>query len=100
MARSTLSSWARQARDGAAWRPSHAALLRDQVTGRTRNERNGYSDADHLQAAVAWLDFFSTHYDLFNAQAGFAPAVSSSKGDAFYTEIQKYTSTFQPALAR
>lgn len=56
MARSTLSSWARQARDAAVWRPSHAGLLRDQVAGRTRNERRGYTDADHLQAAVAWLE--------------------------------------------
>jgi raffinose/stachyose/melibiose transport system substrate-binding protein len=55
------------------------------------------ANAKNPKAAVAWLDFFSTHYDLFNAQAGFAPAVASSKGDAFYTEIQKYTSTFQPA---
>ncbi len=55
------------------------------------------ANAKNPKAAVAWLDYFSTHYDLFNDQAGFAPAVTASKGNEFYAGIAKYTSTFQPA---
>jgi folate-dependent phosphoribosylglycinamide formyltransferase PurN len=45
----------RQARDAGVWRPSHVRLLIDQVAGRARNEHAGYSDGDHLEAAVEWL---------------------------------------------
>jgi folate-dependent phosphoribosylglycinamide formyltransferase PurN/rhamnogalacturonyl hydrolase YesR len=46
----------RQAIDAAVWRPSHAKLLIDQVVDRLHNERAGYSDDDHLSAAVGWLE--------------------------------------------
>jgi folate-dependent phosphoribosylglycinamide formyltransferase PurN len=56
MARSTISTLARQARDAGIWRPSHARLLLEQVADRGRNGRAGYTDEDHLQAAAAWLE--------------------------------------------
>jgi len=55
------------------------------------------ANAKNKTAAVAWLDFLSTHYALFNDQAGFAPSVTSAQGGAFYTGIAKYTSSFEPA---
>jgi len=48
---SGLRTLARYTRDGAAWKPSHLALLLHQSFGRQRN----YLDRDHLLAAAAWL---------------------------------------------
>ena len=55
------------------------------------------ANAKNPTAAVAWMDFFSTHYALFNDQAGFAPAVAKAQSGAFYADIAKYTSSFEPA---
>jgi folate-dependent phosphoribosylglycinamide formyltransferase PurN len=41
--------------DAAAWRPSHALYVRDQLVHLRRNEHAGYSDHDHLVAAANWL---------------------------------------------
>jgi folate-dependent phosphoribosylglycinamide formyltransferase PurN len=41
--------------DAAAWRPSHALYMRDQLIHLRRNEHAGYSDRDHLAAAAEWL---------------------------------------------
>jgi folate-dependent phosphoribosylglycinamide formyltransferase PurN len=42
-------------RRGQAWRPAHANLLLTQLVGRRHNSLQGYSDADHLERAAAWL---------------------------------------------
>jgi raffinose/stachyose/melibiose transport system substrate-binding protein len=55
------------------------------------------SNAKNVPAAMAYLDFFANNYSLFNDKAGFAPAEPDVKGDAFYTDIAKYTSQFEPA---
>ena len=55
MGKSLLRWCAGRAIDAAAWRPSRAALLRDQLIGLRRNEHRGYSDRDHLAAAAGWL---------------------------------------------
>lgn len=43
-------------RAAGAWRPSVARLLAAQLIDRRRNQRAGYSDEDHLAAAVCWLE--------------------------------------------
>src|SRR6478735_630159 len=55
------------------------------------------ANAKNPSAAIAWLDTFAKNYQLFNEQAGFAPAVTGVKGNAFYDTISDATSTFQPA---
>lgn len=55
------------------------------------------SNAKNPAAAVAWLDFFAKNYALFDDQAGFAPAVTGAKSNAFYTSIADSTATFMPA---
>jgi raffinose/stachyose/melibiose transport system substrate-binding protein len=55
------------------------------------------ANAKNPTAAIAWLDTFAKNYKLFNDQAGFAPAVTGVKGNAFYDGIAEATSTFQPA---
>src|SRR6478735_9540671 len=55
------------------------------------------ANAKNPTAAIAWLDTFAKNYKLFNDQAGFAPAVTGVKGNAFYDTISDATSTFQPA---
>jgi folate-dependent phosphoribosylglycinamide formyltransferase PurN len=42
--------------DSAAQRPSHLRLLVEQVVGRDRNQRAGYTDRDHLKGAASWLE--------------------------------------------
>src|SRR5687768_1764558 len=56
MSGSSVGSALRQLRDAAAWRPSRAQLLLDQVVDRGRNQRTGYGDVDHLHAAATWLE--------------------------------------------
>ncbi|GAA1883902.1 hypothetical protein GCM10009814_12640 [Lapillicoccus jejuensis] len=55
------------------------------------------ANAKNPDAAVAWMDFFTKHYDLFDDQAGFAPAVQGAKSNAFYSGVEKYTQQFQAA---
>lgn len=55
------------------------------------------SNSKNPQAAIAWLDFFSKNYQLFDDQAGFAPSVSGAKSNAFYSSIASNTGTFSPA---
>jgi raffinose/stachyose/melibiose transport system substrate-binding protein len=55
------------------------------------------ANAKNQKAAIQWLDFFTKNYNLFNAQAGFAPSVQGATSDPFYTSIQPYTKTFLPA---
>jgi raffinose/stachyose/melibiose transport system substrate-binding protein len=55
------------------------------------------SNAKNKAAAIEYLDFFTNNYQLFDDQAGFAPSVTGAKSNPFYTDIAKYTSTFQPA---
>lgn len=49
------SAW-QTIRAAGAWRPSVARLLAAQLIDRSRNEGVGYSDEDHLAAAVSWLE--------------------------------------------
>ena len=55
------------------------------------------SNAKNKDAAIEYLSFFTDNYQLFDDQAGFAPSVVGAKSNPFYTEISKYTSTFEPA---
>lgn len=55
------------------------------------------ANAPNSAAALAWLDFFSNNYSLFNDRAGFAPAQQGVAGAEFYTEIAPYTEQFEPA---
>lgn len=55
------------------------------------------SNAKNKSAAIAYLGFFTSHYQLFDNKAGFAPSVVGAKSNPFYSGIAKYTSTFQPA---
>lgn len=55
------------------------------------------SNAKNKPAAIEYLSFFSKNYQLFDKQAGFAPSVVGAKSNPFYSEIAKYTSTFEPA---
>jgi len=55
------------------------------------------SNAKNQPAAMAWLQFFSDNYKLFNDKAGFAPSQTGVTSNAFYSSIADYTSTFQPA---
>jgi raffinose/stachyose/melibiose transport system substrate-binding protein len=57
------------------------------------------TSASNKSAALAWLDFFTRpdNYKLFQAQAGFAPAVQGVATNAFLDSIGQYTSTFEPA---
>jgi raffinose/stachyose/melibiose transport system substrate-binding protein len=55
------------------------------------------SNAKNKAAAIEYLSFFTGNYQLFDDQAGFAPSVVGAKSNPFYTEISKYTSTFEPA---
>lgn len=55
------------------------------------------SNAKNKGAAIEYLDFFTSHYQLFNNEAGFAPSVVGAKSNPFYAQLAKYTSTFEPA---
>ena len=55
------------------------------------------SNAKNKDAAIEYLSFFTDNYQLFDDQAGFAPSVTGAKSNPFYTDISKYTSTFEPA---
>lgn len=55
------------------------------------------ANAKNPTAAVAWMDFFTKNYALFNDQAGFAPAVAAAKSNPFYSSISASTATFAPA---
>ena len=55
------------------------------------------SNAKNKDAAIEYLSFFSNNYQLFDDKAGFAPSVVAAKSNPFYSEIAKYTSTFEPA---
>ena len=44
------------AREGALWRPGNAQLALASSIGRAANERAGYTDDDHIDAAIAWLE--------------------------------------------
>ena len=56
MTTTTIPKLLRQARDGAAWRPSNARLLLDQIVERSPNRRAGVDDAAHMKAAAEWLE--------------------------------------------
>lgn len=55
------------------------------------------ANAKNPKAAVAWMDFFTKHYALFDDQAGFAPSVTAAKSNSFYTAIADSTKQFEPA---
>ncbi|MFC6005762.1 ABC transporter substrate-binding protein [Angustibacter luteus] len=55
------------------------------------------SNAKNKSAAIEYLSFFTDNYQLFDDEAGFAPSVTGAKSNPFYTDIAKYTSTFEPA---
>ncbi|MEO7058368.1 MAG: extracellular solute-binding protein [Lapillicoccus sp.] len=55
------------------------------------------ANAKNPKAAVAWMDFFTKHYALFDDQAGFAPSVTDAKSNPFYTAIADSTKQFEPA---
>src|SRR6267378_645768 len=55
MRKRSLRWLAGRALDAAAWRPSHALFVRDQLVHLQRNEHEGYSDHDHLVEAAHWL---------------------------------------------
>lgn len=55
------------------------------------------ANAKNPKAAVAWMDFFTKHYALFDDQAGFAPSVADAKSNSFYTSIADSTKQFEPA---
>src|SRR5687768_9067450 len=42
--------------EGALWRPGNARLALASSIGRAANERAGYTDSDHVDAAIAWLE--------------------------------------------
>jgi folate-dependent phosphoribosylglycinamide formyltransferase PurN len=44
------------AREGALWIPGNARVALESSIGRSANERAGYTDEDHLAAAIAWLE--------------------------------------------
>jgi raffinose/stachyose/melibiose transport system substrate-binding protein len=55
------------------------------------------ANAKNPQAAVAWMDFFTKNYALFDDQAGFAPSVTGAKSNDFYTGIAANVAQFTPA---
>ncbi|WP_232549848.1 ABC transporter substrate-binding protein [Propioniciclava soli] len=55
------------------------------------------SNAKNKPAAMAWMAFFADNYELFNDEAGFAPSQPGVASDEFYTGIEQYTETFEPA---
>jgi folate-dependent phosphoribosylglycinamide formyltransferase PurN len=51
----TLRRFASILRNGRFWKPGHASCLVQQVYQRTRNASHGWTDEDHLRAAMEWL---------------------------------------------
>jgi raffinose/stachyose/melibiose transport system substrate-binding protein len=57
------------------------------------------SNAKNKDAAIAWMDFFSTpeNYTTFAEKSGFSPSQPNIAASDFLTSIEQYTKTFQPA---
>src|SRR5450432_1943467 len=56
MVMQTIKQVLRVARDGRVWRPSSCGLIASGLFNRNRNSAAGFTDADHLLAAVRWIE--------------------------------------------